>query len=61
MARIREAQIGEDGDIRIVRRGGGWRVVLALALLAGGVWLFDATYGARGAQGGYQMSETVSN
>lgn len=48
MARIREAYVGEDGEVRIVRpkRGGVMGVLLALALVGGGVWAFDAVYGA---------------
>jgi hypothetical protein len=47
MARIREAYIAEDGEIHVrrARSGGGWRLVLAVVLLAGGVWMFDQTYG----------------
>jgi len=47
LARIREAQIGEDGEVYIVRpkRGGAMGLILALALVGGGVWAFDTVYG----------------
>ena len=64
MARIREAHIGDDGEIRIVRSkfADGWRAMIGLALIVGGVWLFDTTYGGRDqAVAAYEKSETVSN
>lgn len=62
MARIREAHIGEDGEIRIARQGGGgWRVVLALALIVGGVWFFDESYGGPRNSAAYEQSDAVSN
>lgn len=50
MARIREAEIAENGEVRIVRpkKGGMLGVMLALGLIAGGVWAFDTAYGASG-------------
>ncbi|HRP11294.1 MAG TPA: hypothetical protein PLK37_09700 [Terricaulis sp.] len=47
MARIREAYVGEDGEVRVARskRGGVMGVLIALALVGGGVWAFDAVYG----------------
>lgn len=62
MARIREAEIGEDGEIRIVRHGGGggvFGVVLALVLVIGGVWAFDAVYGDQ--SDAIEISDAVSN
>ena len=61
MARIREAQIGEDGEIRIVRRSGGgvFGVLLALVLVIGGVWAFDAVYGDQ--SDAIEISDAVSN
>lgn len=49
MARIREAHISEDGEVTIVRpkRGGAFGVLLAIALVGGGVWAFDSVYGER--------------
>ena len=61
MARIREAHIAEDGEIRIARgKGGGvFGALFALALVAGGVWAFDAVYGDRASA--IQLSEAAPN
>jgi hypothetical protein len=64
VARIREAEIGDDGEIRIIRSkfAEGWRALIGLTLIVGGVWLFDTTYGGRSqAAAAYEQSETVSN
>lgn len=63
MARIREARIGDDGEIHIVRAkfAEGWRALVGLVLIGGGVWLFDTTYGRDHAVAAYEKSETVSN
>jgi len=47
LARIREAYVGEDGEVRITRskRGGVMGILIALALVGGGVWAFDVVYG----------------
>jgi hypothetical protein len=62
VARIRTAEIDEDGRIHIHSKGVGLlQVLFAVALIVGGVWIFESAYGARAEQAAYEKSETVSN
>ena len=63
MARIREAQIDDDGRILLPRRrrAGVLPIVIALGLIVGGVWLFDSAYGEPRGASATQLSETASN